>query len=120
MSDPCSAWHPQDHEGAGRLSGENLRRGIVMAVVLCVGLAGGLLLSAGYRDRAPSYEAHATGYLADRDETAPILQAPVTTFVADTPPACQEYTKLVTIGGETQTIYGTACRQPDGTWDIVQ
>ena len=120
MTDPCSARHPQIPEGAGRISGENLRRGIVMAVVLCVGLAGGLLLSAGYKDRAPSYEAHAIGYLADQNEPTPALQAPVTTLVVDTPPACQEYTKLVTIGGETQTIYGTACRQPDGTWDIVQ
>jgi len=32
---------------------------------------------------------------------------------------CREYQQTVTIGGETQQAYGTACRQPDGTWKIV-
>ncbi|MBG0777225.1 MAG: glycine zipper 2TM domain-containing protein [Desulfovibrionaceae bacterium] len=32
---------------------------------------------------------------------------------------CREYTTSVEIGGETQKAYGTACRQPDGTWQIV-
>lgn len=33
---------------------------------------------------------------------------------------CREYTQEVTIGGETQKAYGTACRQPDGQWLIVK
>lgn len=32
---------------------------------------------------------------------------------------CREYTKPVRIGGERQESYGTACRQPDGSWRIV-
>jgi surface antigen len=32
---------------------------------------------------------------------------------------CREYQQTVTVGGETQEAYGTACRQPDGTWKIV-
>lgn len=32
---------------------------------------------------------------------------------------CREYTQEVTIEGETETAYGTACRQPDGSWQIV-
>lgn len=120
MTDPYSGRHQQNPTGTGRFSGENLRRAIVMAVVLCVGIAGGLMLAAGYKDRAPSYEAHAAGYLTEQSEAVPAVQAPAATLVAGTPPVCQEYTKKVTIGGETQTIYGTACRQPDGTWDIVQ
>jgi len=32
---------------------------------------------------------------------------------------CREYQQTVTIGGEPETAYGTACRQPDGTWKIV-
>jgi|TARA_R110002096_G_scaffold432240_1_gene648705 surface antigen len=32
---------------------------------------------------------------------------------------CREYQQTVTIGGETQNAYGTACRQPDGDWKIV-
>jgi len=32
---------------------------------------------------------------------------------------CREYTQTVNVGGKTETAYGTACRQPDGTWKIV-
>jgi surface antigen len=31
---------------------------------------------------------------------------------------CREYQQEVTIGGEKQQSYGTACRQPDGSWKI--
>ena len=33
---------------------------------------------------------------------------------------CREYQQTVTIGGETVEAYGTACRQPDGSWKVVQ
>ncbi len=29
---------------------------------------------------------------------------------------CREYQQTVTIGGRTERAYGTACRQPDGSW----
>lgn len=32
---------------------------------------------------------------------------------------CREYTQTIIIGGEKETGYGTACRQPDGSWKIV-
>lgn len=32
---------------------------------------------------------------------------------------CREYQQTVTIGGETERAYGTACRQPDGSWRVV-
>ena len=32
---------------------------------------------------------------------------------------CREYTQAVTIGGQRQNSYGTACQQPDGTWKIL-
>jgi hypothetical protein len=32
---------------------------------------------------------------------------------------CREYTKTVRIGGEMQSAYGTACMQPDGSWEMV-
>ncbi len=32
---------------------------------------------------------------------------------------CREYQMLVMIGNETEEAYGTACMQPDGTWEIV-
>jgi surface antigen len=32
---------------------------------------------------------------------------------------CREYQQTVTVGGKTEQAYGTACRQPDGSWKIV-
>jgi surface antigen len=32
---------------------------------------------------------------------------------------CREYQQTIVVGGQTQQAYGTACRQPDGTWKIV-
>jgi hypothetical protein len=31
---------------------------------------------------------------------------------------CREFQQTVTIGGRPQQAYGTACRQPDGTWKL--
>jgi surface antigen len=33
---------------------------------------------------------------------------------------CREYTQTVSVGGKTEKGYGKACRQPDGSWQIVQ
>ncbi|WP_019644420.1 RT0821/Lpp0805 family surface protein [Novispirillum itersonii] len=33
---------------------------------------------------------------------------------------CREFQNTVTIDGKTEHAYGTACRQSDGTWKIVQ
>jgi surface antigen len=32
---------------------------------------------------------------------------------------CREFQQTVTINAKTESAYGTACRQPDGTWKIV-
>jgi surface antigen len=33
---------------------------------------------------------------------------------------CREYLTTATIGGKTQQVYGSACRQPDGSWQRVK
>lgn len=32
---------------------------------------------------------------------------------------CREYTMRAVVGGQPDTVYGTACRQPDGSWRVV-
>lgn len=32
---------------------------------------------------------------------------------------CREYHQTIVVGGRAQEGYGTACRQPDGTWRVV-
>jgi surface antigen len=43
---------------------------------------------------------------------------PTNTYDSGTGP-CREYIMDATIGGKTEQIYGTACRQADGSWQIV-
>lgn len=33
---------------------------------------------------------------------------------------CREYSQTINVGGKTQQAYGTACRQADGTWRVVE
>ena len=40
---------------------------------------------------------------------------PTKTYEADGAP-CREYTIDAVIGGRKEKVYGTACRQPDGSW----
>ncbi|MEQ8195219.1 MAG: RT0821/Lpp0805 family surface protein [Rhodospirillales bacterium] len=32
---------------------------------------------------------------------------------------CREYHTTVSVGGSQQSAYGTACRQPDGSWKMI-
>lgn len=44
---------------------------------------------------------------------------PTTTYQTDSGSYCREYTTDVVIGGKTERAYGKACRQPDGSWQVV-
>ena len=44
---------------------------------------------------------------------------PMRTYQISSGQYCREYTQTIYIGGEKHQTYGTACRQPDGTWKIV-
>jgi surface antigen len=44
---------------------------------------------------------------------------PLHTYQTGTGQYCCEYTQAVTIDNRPQQSYGTACRQPDGSWRIV-
>jgi hypothetical protein len=74
-----------------------------MRTALLAGLAAALSACTVYNP--PSYPAASQA----RSDAAPSL-----------PPDCREYTATADIGGRTQTLVGTACPQPDGTWRPVQ
>jgi len=44
---------------------------------------------------------------------------PTRTFTDSAGQPCREFLTTITIGGQDQQGYGTACRQPDGSWQIV-
>jgi surface antigen len=45
---------------------------------------------------------------------------PTRTYEAANGQYCREFQQTVTVGGQTEQAYGTACRQPDGSWKIVR
>jgi len=45
---------------------------------------------------------------------------PVKTYKSKRGNYCREYITQATVAGKKQQVYGTACRQPDGTWKIVK
>ncbi len=45
---------------------------------------------------------------------------PVRTWQTGPSSYCREFQQTVTLGGRTERAYGTACRQPDGSWQVAQ
>lgn len=43
---------------------------------------------------------------------------PTSTYQTSGGQYCREYSQTITVGGQTEQAYGTACRQEDGTWKI--
>ena len=44
---------------------------------------------------------------------------PTNTYATASGQPCREYHSTVTIDGQTEVVYGTACREPDGSWRFV-
>lgn len=44
---------------------------------------------------------------------------PIETYAEGSGQPCREFQQTVTIGGRSEEAYGTACRQEDGSWKIV-
>ena len=55
-----------------------------------------------------------------QDDGARYQVTPVKTYQVEGGRYCREYTTTATVGGRVQETYGRACRQPDGTWQIVR
>jgi surface antigen len=122
--------------GTGALIGGQFGHGAGRLVGVAIGaVAGGLIggeigRSLDARDRAEMERS--TQYAL---ETAPVDQrtewrnpdsghygytTPRKTYRTAEGRYCREYQQTVVIGGREEEAYGTACRQPDGTWKIVK
>jgi surface antigen len=101
--------------------------------IVAAGLAGGLLGGAiGHhldnKDKQMAAEAAARAFESNRtgqsagwknpDSGNSGTITPTKTYQASSGQYCREYRQEVVIGGEKQQAYGTACRQPDGSWKI--
>ena len=102
----------------------------IVGGVLIGGLAGGAIgsaLDAQDRDTANRSTAQAlestpsgtTTAWRNPDSGNSGTVTPTRTFQNPDGTYCREYQQTVVISGETTQTYGTACRQPDGTWKVV-
>ncbi|MHB8766200.1 MAG: RT0821/Lpp0805 family surface protein [Deferrisomatales bacterium] len=52
------------------------------------------------------------------DSGAQVTVTPTRTYQRQGEQTCREYQTEVVIGGRSEQAYGTACRQPDGSWKV--
>jgi surface antigen len=99
--------------------------------VLLGGLAGGAIGDAlDQRDREMAYQSNQRALEANPAGQASSWQnpdsghsgsmTPTRTYQTSQGQYCREYQQTVVVGGGSEEAYGTACRQPDGSWRIVQ
>lgn len=48
-----------------------------------------------------------------------VAVTPTRTYQEPSGQYCREYQTEVIVGGQNERAYGTACRQPDGSWKII-
>jgi surface antigen len=103
----------------------------IAAGVLLGGLAGGAIGDAlDQRDRELASQSNQYALESNRAGQAATWQnpdsghsgsiTPTRTYQTGQGQFCREYQQSVVVGGESQEAYGTACRQPDGSWRVVQ
>lgn len=108
---------------AGAQIGDNEPVAIIAGAIFGFVLGGSIGRSMDEQDRA--CVGQTLEYAGDRetikwqnpDSGIQYEVTPTKTFRADQN-YCREYTRTATIAGKPQTVYGKACRQPDGTWRI--
>ncbi len=104
--------------------------GIIGGVLLGGLLGGAIGDSLDQRDRQlayrsnqtalESYQVGQTSSWTNPDTGHSGSFTPTNTYQTAQGQYCREYQQTVTVGGESQQAYGTACRQPDGSWRVVQ
>ena len=50
---------------------------------------------------------------------ADVSTMPTSTYVSNNGENCREYQTTITVNGKKERAYGTACRQSDGSWKVV-
>ncbi len=121
--------------GLGGLAGSQVGSGTGQLVAIGAGvLLGGLLgnevgksldkadIAYAERNAQETLEYQPTGSTAtwinpDSGNSGSIT--PTATYQSAGGEYCREYQQTVTVGGDEQSAYGTACRQPDGSWKLV-
>ncbi len=121
--------------GTGALLGSALGHGHGRLVAVAVGTLAGAMIgqeigrSLDQADRLAmqhnaqqsleTLPSHQTGHWRNPDSGHSGTLTPLRTYQTAQGTYCREYLQTVTIDGREERAYGTACRQPDGSWQIV-
>jgi len=95
---------------AGALFGQELGRSLDRADRIAMGQNAQYSL-----EYSPSHE---TTKWTNPDSGNSGSMTPLKTYQKSSGEYCREYQQTVQIGGKTENAYGTACRQPDGSWMV--
>ncbi len=131
----CATDGPREQAGTviggvlGGVLGAQVGRGSGRTAAIIAGTLAGAVIggavgqSMDYNDRrrvAETLEGVRTGVPAtwrNPDTGVEYSVTPTRTYDTATGP-CREFTTEAIIGGKRETVYGTACRQPDGSWRV--
>jgi len=119
----------------GAWAGSGIGSGRGRIVATAVGAVAGALLGGAIGqqlDQADRERAERTSqYALEKSPTGRTAQwrnpdtghygtfTPTRTFQNPQGAYCREFQQTIVVGGQRQQGFGTACRQPDGTWQIV-
>lgn len=102
--------------------------GWIVGGALLGGLAGGVIGNQlDNRDKRMAAEAAQKAFESNRTGQASVWNNPDSGHSGSITPTrtyqqngqyCREYKQTISVGGQNENAYGTACRQPDGTWKI--
>ena len=103
--------------------------GWIVGATLMGGLLGGVIgKKLDDRDKRLAAEAATRAFEQNRTGQASVWRnpdsgnsgsiTPTKTYQLANGRYCREYRQTIVVGGEQHQAYGTACRQPDGTWAI--
>ncbi|HTM64166.1 MAG TPA: RT0821/Lpp0805 family surface protein [Gammaproteobacteria bacterium] len=117
---------------AGGLLGSTVGQGRGQVMAIAAGAAAGALVGHAIgknmddSDRArmnQALEGNSVGqpaYWKNQNTGAKYKVTPVKNVTVKDNKYCREYQTVATINGQQQKMYGTACRQPDGSWKAVK
>ena len=121
--------------GLGALAGSQIGRGRGQLAAVAIGALAGAMLGSNIGKSLDDADRQAALHAQGQAHTAPIGQSVswnnpnsgnYGTFTPTrdgtdnrTGAYCREYQTTITVGGKTEQAYGTACRQPDGSWKVV-
>jgi surface antigen len=115
----------------GGILGANVGRGTGRTAAIIGGTVIGILVGGSIGERLDELDQACIGQVLEHGPTGRPVQwqnpdlgstysvKPVETFQDAGGRYCREYQTTVTVGGRKQDAYGTACRQPDGSWELM-